>query len=101
MICPRCSTPVITGFTPGGRLVDLDFDHTWVRSEEPWPGGLFVVAVSGRDEPVVPHVVPAIEAVDRVRNCIRAGHSGPYRREHRCPRGAFARAAEALVGALR
>lgn len=84
MACIRCGAPTIAALTPAGRVVDLSFEHAWVRAGERWPTRLFILGAAGRSEPAVAHATPAIEIVDGVNYRNGRGDAGPFRRQHHC-----------------
>jgi hypothetical protein len=76
-----CGAETITAATPGGRDVELDFDHVWVRADERWPQHIYrigtVPAGGGRQRA---YATPALK-LDRRPD---GKPSGPFRREHAC-----------------
>lgn len=82
-----CGAEVISALTPSGRCIELDVDHVWVTTEQPWPRRIFLLGVAGGPKaPVVPAATPVIELVDATTH--PNGRSGPFRREHACARPA-------------
>jgi hypothetical protein len=81
MACPNCGSETIVALTPAGRVVDLEFDHVFVRPDERWPSGVFILGVSGGGgDAAVAQATPALELNDRKPQ----RPSGPFRRAHIC-----------------
>jgi hypothetical protein len=73
-----CGAETIGALTPGGRLVDLDVGHVWVRPGEHWPPVFRLGVAGGGGGPAVPHATPVLEFEAPLRP------AGPFRKEHQC-----------------
>lgn len=82
-MCPDCGVETFTAVTPGGREVELDHAHVWVRKGEPWPTRVFIIGIAPAGQArMKPYATPAVELYDRPENGETAG---PFRRPHDCP----------------
>lgn len=82
-MCDACGVPTIPAVTPGGRAIDLEFDHVFVAKGAPWPTWVFILGAQiGHGGRVFALGSPALE-LDRNPN----GRSGPFRHAHACIEG--------------